>query len=296
MIGFFPWSVFVIQSITAAFKKVWRNRIQHQTELFLLLWLFIIFIFFSLPKSKTIGYILPIFPVLALLTGHYLSTIWKTAETKGVLIGKRSFIIVCGLAALTCLLVPHAKTIIRPALFPYIYYTGAIFFIAGIVATYLLRKKSNLSAFFYCFIMTACVFALILLASTPAVNRKSIKPLALELKAKLKPDDEVVTYFKYYQDLPIYIQRRITIVADWHAADIPRYDNWLRELWYGMPFQNTKEWLIDEKTFHDRWNSSKRLFVMLNMNYYQQFSSSIKSPIYKLDQHNEVVLVSNKEN
>ena len=77
----------------------------------------------------------------------------------------------------------------------------------------------------------------------------------------------------------MYTQRRVTVVADWKAEDIPQYDNWQRELWFNMPYQDTQDWLIDKKTFLSRWNSEKRLFVLMNSGYYPQFSVNIKNKI-----------------
>ncbi|HSW92946.1 MAG TPA: glycosyltransferase family 39 protein [Gammaproteobacteria bacterium] len=233
--GFFPWSFFVIQAVIKNIKIVWRDREKHSAELFLLLWFGVIFIFFSIPTSKTVGYILPVFPALALMVGRYLDGLWET----------------------TCFKIRA----------PRLFYGCALF---------------------------ACTGLLILSASLGVINHKSIKPVALQLKSRLKPDDEVVTYFKYYQDLPIYLERRITIVADWTAPDIIKKDNWVRELWFGMPFQNTKDWLIDDKIFWQRWHGKKRLFVMMNKNSYPAFSEKAKNTIRETGEYNDVVWVTNR--
>ena len=227
--GFFPWSIFVMQAIAQQCKVIWKNRQQHTAALFLLLWFILIFIFFSIPKSKTIGYIIPIFPSLALLVGHYLDNTWNAIRAK-----------------LT-----------------------------------------------YSLIAIAVIGLLILSASASLLNHKSIKPIALELKPQLTANDEVVTYYKYYQDLPIYLERRITIVADWHAPDIIKKDNWIRELWFGMPFQNTKDWLIDENAFWQRWNSNKRLFVLMDKSDYASFVAKAKIA-RPLGAYRDVVWVSNQ--
>jgi 4-amino-4-deoxy-L-arabinose transferase-like glycosyltransferase len=229
--GCVPWAIFLIQALTKNIKIVWRDRHAHTNELFLLLWFFIVFIFFSIPKSKTVGYILPIFPALALIIGHYLNYLWD--------------------------------------------------------------KKSNTKRIFqYCTIV-AMIFLLTLIASAPLLNKKSAKSLAEQLTPILKPQDEVVIFYKYYQDLPLYLQRKVTIVADWHASDIPHNDNWLRELWYGMPFQDTQSWLIEEPNFWQRWSSNKRLFVFVNSNVYPQFAAKATGSVYKLGESHGIVLVSN---
>lgn len=292
--GFFPWSVFVIQAIIKNIKSIWTNRQSHSAELFLIIWFVVIFVFFSIPKSKTVGYIIPVLPALALMVGNYLDHLWKTANTKGFKLGIICFILLSFGMVAAAIAAPYIPTLkITPAMIPYLIYAAVLFFIAAICTAILLIHNST-RKIIYCLGTTACLSLLILAASTAVVNDKSIKPIALYLKPQLKPDDELVTYYKYYQDLPIYLERRITIVADWTAPDIIKKDNWLRELWFGMPFQNTKDWLIDDKVFWQRWNSNKRLFVIMNKNNYSAFSEKAKNSIHRLGKYNDVVWVSNQ--
>jgi hypothetical protein len=43
------------------------------------------------------------------------------------------------------------------------------------------------------------------------------------LKQRLQPGDEVVSYNTYYQDLPVYLERRITVV-NWKGASVRYHD------------------------------------------------------------------------
>ena len=296
LVGLLPWVVFFFQALMQHIKAVAQHRKKHANQLFLLLWFFIIFVFFSIPKSKTIGYILPIFPALALMIGSYLSQTWDQFKTKGIIAGAIGFILLCAATVFICLIAPHWTSLeINPELCPYLYFVAAIFLVAGLVVGFLLQR-GEYPKIIYCIGVTACIFLLTFIASASVINQKSIKPLAIKLNTELTANDELVTYFKYYQDLPLYTQRRVTVVADWKAEDIPQYDNWQRELWFNMPYQDTQDWLIDKKTFLSRWNSEKRLFVLMNSGYYPQFSVNIKNKIYKLAESNGVILVSNKSN
>ena len=80
LLGFFPWTSFLIQAIAQSIRRVWQARFSHQSELFLLIWIAVVFLFFSIPHSKIITYILPLFPALALMVGNYLSCIWNNAR------------------------------------------------------------------------------------------------------------------------------------------------------------------------------------------------------------------------
>jgi 4-amino-4-deoxy-L-arabinose transferase-like glycosyltransferase len=295
--GSIPWSIFIFQGIVKNLKFVWSDRQKYSSELFLLLSFAIIFIFFSIPKSKTIGYILPILPSLALLLARYLSLNWQTPKPKTAI----AFIILCSILSMVCAAIPCIHVLhINPTLTPSLWLL-AITLACISIFVYYFRKKA-LAWLFYSITLTSGIFLGTLIYSAPALNYKSIKPLATLIKKDLQPQDEIVTFFRYYQDLPIYLERRITIVADWHADDIAQYDNWQRELWYNMPYQDTSEWLIEEPLFWQRFASDKRIFVFLHQDLYPKFLKSLQKhtknvavyPIATHIKHEKIMVISNK--
>lgn len=290
LLGFFPWTIFLLQAMQQSLSNVWRERQQHPTELFLLLWIAVIFVFFSIPHSKIMGYILPIFPALALIVGHYLSRQW---EKKTFGLGLFFFILLGTLLASALLALPHYQWLdLAPAFFPYLITIAIILLSSVIVALGCLKIKNLRWLVLLCLL---CSVAMLLTLTRGAfyLNDNSAKPLVTVLQKIIKPQDEVVTYFKYYQDVPLYLGRRVTIVNNWQSPDIPLNDNWMREFWYGMPFQQTDAWLISEKKFWTRWQSDKRVFVLLNVNYFQQFSARAKKYFY-LGSTNNILLLSNQ--
>lgn len=67
--GFLPWSLYL--PVIAA--RLWRRRGEiSEATFFLLLWVAVVFVFFSLGRNKLGVYILPLFPALALLTAETL--------------------------------------------------------------------------------------------------------------------------------------------------------------------------------------------------------------------------------
>lgn len=68
IVGFLPWIVFLPGLIKK--YKPWRR--ENNSFLFLFLWIIVPILFFSISSSKLPGYILPIYPALAILTGNYL--------------------------------------------------------------------------------------------------------------------------------------------------------------------------------------------------------------------------------
>jgi 4-amino-4-deoxy-L-arabinose transferase-like glycosyltransferase len=74
ILGALPWTIFFPKFLNKeAFKKGWQLLRVTSKESFLLCWLFIPILFFSVSQSKLVPYILPSFPALALLMGLWLS-------------------------------------------------------------------------------------------------------------------------------------------------------------------------------------------------------------------------------
>lgn len=289
--GFLPWTLFIAGMLISNTQAIWKQCHQEDKKLYLLLWVLLIFTFFSIPHSKTLGYILPIFPALALLVGQYLDQYWD----KLIIFKKYLLLLPISFAifALACLIAPLVQKLnIAPNLFFYLNAAGVDLLLTSLVLLYFLYRKS-FTGIWLSTLCSAVIFLFILVSSAAFINQNSTKFLALDLKQHLHPEDEVVTFFKYFQDLPLYLERRITIVADWQDPGISHNDNWLRELWYGKSFQDTSAWLINESNFWKRWYGPKRLYVLTHLKYYDHFKAKAKQRLYVINQQDETVLVTN---
>ena len=79
LLGCLPWSLFFLAEIGLTIKR-WRDLLtqpERRLSLFLWLWVIVIVGFFSISTSKLTGYILPVFPALALLIGERLERWWQ---------------------------------------------------------------------------------------------------------------------------------------------------------------------------------------------------------------------------
>src|SRR5439155_8905810 len=61
---------------------------------------------------------------------------------------------------------------------------------------------------------------------------RSNRGAALALAAQIAPDDKVVMVDEYFFDLPFYadLKRPAIIASDWDDPDLPKHDNWRKEL------------------------------------------------------------------
>jgi 4-amino-4-deoxy-L-arabinose transferase-like glycosyltransferase len=65
--GFSPWSFFLPLAFIHAFRSGWKGM--NDETLFLILWISVVFLFFSAASSKGNAYLLPLFPAASLLVG-----------------------------------------------------------------------------------------------------------------------------------------------------------------------------------------------------------------------------------
>lgn len=116
LLAAFPFSILVVVKPVREFiekrfkflgKSVQNFRISHaETDslVFLLIWIVFVFFFFTVAKSKLVWYIIPLYPVLAVLVGFFVAKVinvslevlpgFKSISTKAVLRGLLVFILV----------------------------------------------------------------------------------------------------------------------------------------------------------------------------------------------------------
>lgn len=284
LIGLFPWVVFLIQALWKKIQQVWRDKKNYATEFFLLLWPLIVFIFFSIPSSKTVGYITPIFAPLALLIASYLSVQWEQKPSKDILIGVWSFIVLgfgTTIAMVALVIWANRLPTTWHDLHVYFFIFGAIFLLAGMILLWQYRKLTP-SRIFFIMLMSAVLTLVTASAGAPHANLTSVKPMVKIIKEQREPGDMVVMYDHYYQDLPFYLQAPVTVVTDWDDPSIPSSDNWQNQLWQGMQFEGKKPWLMSFLDFWPIWyRGDVRIFVLLDTALYQNFLT-LSSGMFKV--------------
>lgn len=85
--GLFPWGFLLPQALYWAFRGS-RGR-ERKYSIFLLLWVAVAFVFFSMATSKLSTYILPLYPAAALLVARYFQTFLDASAeaTRGIVVG-----------------------------------------------------------------------------------------------------------------------------------------------------------------------------------------------------------------
>ena len=286
LLGLFPWSAFLVQAIKHNLPSTWRERHEHRDTLFLMLWAGLVFLFFSASDSKLVPYILPVFPPLALLIGRYLAAAWDSRDFPGLRTGFSVFLVASLLLAAAFIGMPYYWPIPAQAHILGVYgYSIAFTLAIGGAVAWVLARKLVFGPAMIAVAITSVLFLVQVNAAAPRVDTKSVKQLALELKTRLKPGDEVASYQEYYQDLPVYLEQRITVV------------DWGGELNFGVSLEDTtKAWMTDGDTFWKRWQGPATMYVLTRMENYEALKQSMpRLPLFPIAQNRRNIVLSNRE-
>ncbi len=283
LVGLFPWSAFLAQSVTFSAPRSWQERHKHRDALFLLLWAGLVFIFFSASSSKLVPYILPVFPPLALVIGRYLAAAWDSPGLPGIsaafsVLGV--IMLVLGLVLIALPRVWHRPEVEQLGQVPVI--LGTMLATIG-SATWIAGKLRGVRLSLPVLISGIVIFLSVVNASAVRADLHSIKSLALALKCMAGPNDEVATYGTYYQDLPVYLERRVTIV------------NWKGELEFGTTIEDTSGWMIDSATFWKRWAGPGRVYMVTKRATFDVLRNRGRKNMFVIAEDERNILAVNRE-
>lgn len=168
LLGGLPWSPWLARVLG---KTCRMNAEPSGLRSLMVIWLLLILVFFSLPSSKLVGYILPAITPFAYLIAESFS-LWLERD----------------LASATR------------------WYAGTL----GV----------------------ALVVCVALVVAITVADKVSAKPLADIARTALQPQDQLAIIDEYPYDLPFYLRTRqpAWVVSDWSDPEIPRRDNWRKEL------------------------------------------------------------------
>jgi 4-amino-4-deoxy-L-arabinose transferase-like glycosyltransferase len=284
LFGLFPWSAFLFQAIKHSLPATWRDRHEHREALFLMLWAGLVFLFFSASSSKLVPYILPIFPPLALLIGRYLAAAWDSRDFPGLRPGYSAYLAIALLLAGTLLALPLVWQSPDALVLGNYRFSLALVMAIGAALSWALAYYRGFQQAFIALLVTSALFLTVVNAAAPLVDTKSTKPLAAALKERLKPGDEVASYQIYYQDLPVYLERRITVV------------DWSGELDFGRTVEDTTQWMTDKATFWKRWEGPAMIYMLTDVETYETLHrSQPELKLFPIIRNQKNILLSNRE-
>lgn len=286
LLGLFPWTVFLVQAIHHNLPLSWRQRQQHKEAVFLILWAGLVFVFFSFSSAKLIPYILPMFPPLAILIARYLAAAWEKEGWAGIRSGYWVFLatslllVVVGLATAP----HHVEGYTDAAKLAGNMYAVAAVLVLGALVTLILGRYVGFRKAFLSMTATAVLMLIVMSGSLPLFDQsRSVKSLASVLKPRLRPGDVVASYHAYYQDLPVYLQRRVAVVG------------WRGELSFGAGVEDVSSWIFDDAALWQKWDGPATVYILMDRERYEELlRTRSERKFYLLAQTDFHVLLSNE--
>lgn len=275
--GLFPWVAFLGQ-VFQGVKEHFRSDRRFQ---FLVIAIGFIFLFFSLSKSKLIPYILPLFPLVSLLIGREIALLWE-----GKIADRRPFFIYVFLAVVLLIAVPIAlytqDLLFKRSLWPAVFLVEGILLGSALGVFLFVKSGGWKKALMTIGLSNAALFVTINTVWEEMEGR-SIKPFALYINAHRTPDDEIVSYNRYYQDFPVYTNQTIKVVG------------WQGECTFGMKQEDVSSWMISMETLDHLWKGEKKVYMIGRKEALDAFAEKVdRKPLILLETERDR-LVSNKE-
>ncbi|KQQ36304.1 glycosyltransferase [Duganella sp. Leaf126] len=215
--GMLPWLGFLPQSLLAGRRQQGARKPRFQPRLLLLIWLVFIMVFFSASSSKLPGYIVPVFPALALLTAVALDTVGRRQQ----LVGSGLLCLIGGLLAAAMPLAIHGTARHAAELQklrdyqPWVLAAGCILLTGGAAACALAHKKRS-EAGVLAIAVSGFVATHLLLAGFEVFGRdRAGIDLLPAITAEITPATTVYSVGTYEQSLTFYLRRPVILVDYW---------------------------------------------------------------------------------
>lgn len=256
ILGLFPWTLLLPWS-----KTGWRAiGAGIPAQRFLLVWVGVVFVFFSASHSKLPFYILPVFPALALLLGRAATALPVDVLTRRFWWLAAIATLGAAAATVTWLVARTAipKQVLQDAL------TGlslalVLMALAAMVGTWALHHTRRRTAMHVLALATVIGWQVTLVSSQSFIDMKSAAPVARVIQPQLRPHTQVFSVQTYLGGLPFYLGRLVTVV-DHHRDDLAP----------GLA-SHPGGYIADVATFERRWRASDDAIALVAEGQIPQF-------------------------
>ncbi len=289
----FPWCLFLPAAIAEAWKS---TKEQKEKYLFLILWAAVIFVFFSIPRSKLPYYIVPMTVPLALLSGIFISR-WAAGEKLNISGAWMAWtwritcaVFILGAAGLYISLL-FSKNVPEIALLRAWIPVGALILAAGGVESFYFFKKNNRKAAILT--VAASVYlalVVVFICMLKLSPMQSTADFAAIIRENSKPEDAVAVYASpdRFSDLSFYVSKRVVIVGSdrgtLNRESRQEENKALAEGWFYEP-GGFVQWMQNEPT--------RRIFCLMEKDRLKELQNSGLKDFRLWVESQDRVLISN---
>jgi len=293
-VGFLPWTLW----LPLVAKDAWQRL--DDKKLFLLLWVVLPFLFFSLSNSQLPHYVLPIYPPLALLSGQMIAARFKKPASNWLCYlpwipsaGSVLYFLIGGVW-------PHLSPApirdnINENLIAIGFCAAAMAFMLGVLAYANLKgyRRRQLAAYL-CVCGGMALFSwLVAQFMVTVASSRSARSLAQSAAPFITQDSQIAIYDTYLRGLIFYLRRDRPI---WVVGS-PGKTTWMGSPYVSRHFPNSApgqgKVLVDLAEFADVWkNGTAPVLVFAKAHNIPRLRSQLGESTQELLKVGEYVLVS----
>ena len=283
IIGMLPWTGFLV----SLFNK--RGVIRQTTSernrfdiIYLLLWFFIIFIFYSISDSKLVPYIMPCWMPLAILIAASIKRFEVTNSWLSHSFFINSFLSLAFVFALVGYVLSSNYLTIDEFIAEGGLLTASLFI--GTIASILVWLKTKR---FRCTVSVLCImgffFGLGLHDVQEQVHNNQSAYYVSQKINELQPQDAlIVNYGDFYHGVPYYTNQRVAL-ADFKG-----------ELEFGSTHPSGAGWFFNGNELNNLWNSPKRIIIVVKDRYKDKCLNVLTSPAKQVFTEGAYTILINK--
>ncbi|MEO8134957.1 MAG: glycosyltransferase family 39 protein [Betaproteobacteria bacterium] len=245
--GIAPWTVLFLSRLGHMKRELTASKAFHPERL-LVVWIVVIFVFFSASSSKLPSYILPVFPAMALLMAPGIVHSSQRAYTWNLVAAlAASAAFVGGLVTIDRFVTPEMPIGLFENMRPWLAIGTVALVMGAALALWLRRADATLRPLLVLSVAAMVAWQSIALsyeALSPATSSYHLVRKIEAAEGPFKPDLPFFSVQTYEQTLPFYLKRTMTLVDYTDemkmglelepALGIPDLDDFI-ELWESLP-------------------------------------------------------------
>lgn len=206
-----PWTVFAVAALFA--YRPWRKLWDQPVSLFLTLWFFVVFVFFSISNTKRDLYLLPLFPPVALFIANYFDDLINGSLSERPLY-RILFLIFFHLVWVIALGLPVAAWFLRKDAIGIVLPSAMVMAAGGILAVFCIQRRQPWKLFQSTTLMMLLVVLSASFLIMPYLEEyKSRRPFSREIKRRVPPGASLYIYADTMNDFNYYTEREVIPVV-----------------------------------------------------------------------------------
>ena len=295
LIGSGGWGLLYFPSLSLLWQRYKNKSADFPYLLFLFIWVVVVLLFFSIPKSKLLGYILPVMPPLAIIIGYYCVQKGLAQRPAAIILkltASYSFLFLLLLFIASFYLIHRAEWS-GSQVYPWCLSVVMILLLGALILGWVKQYNNN---YFYRYSAVSMALFLLLLnnMSGHLFLMNSTRDLARSMPESLSTNTKLVSYNNFYPDFGIYVHQPVYIAAPWSTLinDCPREGDMGHLACACKQDLKRCSLLINPEKLKIWWQQQQPVYVLVDLNKLSEFRQQV-GDYYLLRKTLNLALVTN---